>query len=99
MKAKYVKYLVKGVQADAREKFDKELKKVEERSDKRYGWWQEEETLRKALETENVALRAELESAKAVIAGYKEEMERGLGIREDVKLADMQFEKGVVTNA
>ena len=99
MKAKYVKYLVKGVQADAREKFDKELKKVEERSDKRYEWWQEEETLRKALETENVALRAELEDAKTVIAGYKEEMERGLGIREDIKLADMQFEKGVDVDA
>ena len=99
MKAKYVKYLVKGVQADAREKFDKELKKVEERSDKRYGWWQEEETLRKALETENAALKAELADAKAVIAGYKETMEKGLGIKEDDKLADLQLEKGVITNA
>ena len=99
MKAKYVKYLVKGVQADAREEFDKELKKVKAKSDERFDWWQEEEAKREALEKEVEALRAELEDAKTVIAGYKEEMERGLGIREDVKLADMQFEKGVDVNA
>ena len=98
MKARYVKYLIKGAQADARKKFDKELKKVEEKSDKRYEWWQEEKAKREALEKEVEALRAELADAKIVIAGYKEDMERGLGIREDVKLADMQFEKGV-TNA
>ena len=95
MKTKYVKYLVKGAQADARKKFDKELKKVEEKSDKRYEWWQEEEAKREALKKEVEALRAELADAKIVIAGYKEDMERGLGIREDVKLADLQFEKGV----
>jgi len=98
MKAKYVKYLVKGVQADAREEFDKELAKVKAKSDQRFDWWQEEETLRKSLEEENAALKAELADAKTVIAGYKETMERGLGIREDVRLAELQLEKGV-TNA
>ena len=98
MKAKYVKYLVKGVQADAREEFNKELAKVKAKSDQRFDWWQEEETKRMALEKEVEALKAELADAKTVIAGYKETMERGLGIREDVKLADLQFEKGV-TNA
>ena len=98
MKAKYLKYLVKGVQADAREEFDKELAKVKAKSDQRYDWWQKEETKRKALEKEVEQLRAELADAKIVISGYKETMERGLGIREDVKLADLQFEKGV-TNA
>lgn len=80
MKAKYIKYLVEGAKADARKKFDKELKKVEEKSDKRYDWWQEEETLRKALESENAALKAELADAKNVIAGYKTELEQNLGI-------------------
>lgn len=98
MKAKYIKYLVKGVQADAREEFDKELKKVKEQSDKRFNWWQEEEAKRLLLEKEVEELRTELADAKTVIAGYKETMERGLGIREDDKLADLQFEKGV-TNA
>lgn len=83
MKAKYIKYLVEGAKADARKKFDKELKKVEEKSDKRYEWWQEEETLRKALETENAALRAELADAKNVIAGYKAELEKDLGISSE----------------
>lgn len=98
MKGKHVKYLIKGVQADDREKFDAELKKAEARSDLRYAWWQEEENKRKALEEEVKALKAELADAKAVIAGYKEDMERGLGIREDVRLAELQLEKGV-TNA
>ena len=80
MKAKYIKYLIEGAKADARKKFDKELKKVEEKSDKRYEWWQEEETLRKALEAENAALKAELADAKNVIAGYKAELEKDLGI-------------------
>lgn len=80
MKAKYIKYLIEGAKADARKKFDKELKKVEEKSDKRYEWWQEEETLRKALEAENAALKAELADAKNVIAGYKAELEQNLGI-------------------
>lgn len=83
MKAKYIKYLVEGAKADARKKFDKELKKVEEKSDKRYEWWQEEETLRKALETENAALKAELADAKNVIAGYKAELEKDLGISSE----------------
>lgn len=83
MKAKYIKYLVEGAKADARKKFDKELKKVEEKSDKRYEWWQEEETLRKALEAENAALKAELADAKNVIAGYKAELEKDLGISSE----------------
>ena len=40
----------------------------------------------------------ELAEAKKVIKGYKETMEKGLGIKEDDRLAEMQFEKGV-TNA
>lgn len=83
MKAKYIKYLVEGAKADARKKFDKELKKVEEKSDKRYEWWQEEETLRKALEAENAALKAELADAKNVIAGYKAELEKDLGLSSE----------------
>lgn len=83
MKVKYIKYLVEGAKADARKKFDKELKKVEEKSDKRYEWWQEEETLRKALEAENAALKAELADAKNVIAGYKAELEKDLGISSE----------------
>ena len=83
MKAKYIKYLIEGAKADARKKFDKELKKVEEKSDKRYEWWQEEETLRKALEAENAALKAELADAKNVIAGYKAELEKDLGISSE----------------
>ena len=83
MKAKYIKYLVEGAKADARKKFDKELKKVEERSNKRYEWWQEEEKRANALENENAALRAELADAKNVIAGYKTEFEKNLGISSE----------------
>ena len=83
MKAKYIKYLVEGAKADARKKFDKELKKVEERSNKRYEWWQEEEERANALENENAALRAELADAKNVIAGYKTEFEKNLGISSE----------------
>ena len=83
MKAKYIKYLVEGAKADARKKFDKELKKVEERSDKRYEWWQKEEERANALENENAALRAELADAKNVIAGYKTEFEKNLGISSE----------------
>ena len=80
MKAKYIKYLIEGVKADDRKKFDAELKKVEDRSDKRYEWWQEEEKRANALEEENAALKAELADAKKVIAGYKESMEQKLGL-------------------
>lgn len=83
MKAKYIKYLIEGVKADDRKKFDAELKKVEDRSDKRYEWWQEEEKRANALEEENAALKAELADAKKVIAGYKETMEQRLGISEE----------------
>ena len=83
MKAKYIKYLIEGVKADDRKKFDAELKKVEDRSDKRYEWWQEEEKRAYALEEENAALKAELADAKKVIAGYKETMEQKLGISEE----------------
>ena len=83
MKAKYIKYLIEGVKADDRKKFDAELKKVEDRSDKRYEWWQEEENRANALETEIAALKAELADAKKVIAGYKETMEQKLGISEE----------------
>ena len=83
MKAKYIKYLVEGAKADARKKFDKELKKVEEKSDKRYDWWQEEENRANALEAENAALKAELADAKNVIAGYKAELEKDLGISSE----------------
>lgn len=87
MKAKYIKYLIEGAKADARKKFDKELKKVEAKSDMRYKWWQEEETKRKALEAENDALKAELADAKKVIAGYKETMAKDLGISEEAQNA------------
>ena len=80
MKAKYIKYLIEGVKADERKKFEAELKKVEDRSDKRYEWWQEEETRANALESEIAALKAELADAKKVIAGYKESMEQKLGL-------------------
>ena len=83
MKAKYIKYLIEGVKADERKKFEAELKKVEDRSDKRYEWWQEEEKRANALEEENAALKAELADAKKVIAGYKETMEQKLGISEE----------------
>lgn len=83
MKAKYIKYLIEGVKADERKKFEAELKKVEDRSDKRYEWWQEEENRANALETEIAALKAELADAKKVIAGYKETMEQKLGISEE----------------
>ena len=83
MKAKYIKYLIEGVKADDRKKFDAELKKVEDRSDKRYEWWQEEEKRANALEEVNAALKAELADAKKVIAGYKETMEQKLGISEE----------------
>lgn len=80
MKAKYIKYLIEGVKADERKKFEAELKKVEDRSDKRYEWWQEEEQRANALESEIAALKAELADAKKVIAGYKESMAKDLGI-------------------
>ena len=83
MKAKYIKYLIEGVKADERKKFEAELKKVEDRSDKRYEWWQEEENRANALDTEIAALKAELADAKKVIAGYKETMEQKLGISEE----------------
>ena len=83
MKAKYIKYLIEGVKADERKKFEAELKKVEEKSDKRFDWWQEEEKRANALEEENAALKAELADAKKVIAGYKETMEQRLGISEE----------------
>ena len=83
MKAKYIKYLIEGVKADDRKKVDAELKKVEDRSDKRYEWWQDEEKRANALEEENAALKAELADAKKVIAGYKETMEQKLGISEE----------------
>lgn len=98
MKYKYTKYLVEGAKVDARKKFDKELEKVKAQSEQYFGWWQEEEAKRLTLEEEVKALKAELADAKAVIAGYKEEMEKGLGIREDDRLAELQLEKGV-TNA
>lgn len=99
MKAKYVKYLVKGVQADARERFGEELKKVKAKSDERFDWWQAEETKREALEKELEKVKAELADAKTVIAGYRETMKEGLGIREDERLSNLQFEKGVSVNA
>lgn len=83
MKAKYIKYLIEGVKVDERKKFEAELKKVEDRSDKRYEWWQEEEQRANALESEIDALKAELADAKKVIAGYKETMEQRLGISEE----------------
>lgn len=85
MKEKYIKYLIEGAKADARKKFDKELKKVVEKSDKRYEWWQEEENRANALEAENAALKAELADAKNVIAGYKAELEKYLGISSEEK--------------
>ena len=83
MKAKYIKYLIEGVKADERKKFEAELKKVEDRSDKRYEWWQEEEQRANALESEIDALKAELADAKKVIAGYKETLGQKLGISEE----------------
>lgn len=87
MKAKYIKYLVEGAKAEEWKKAEKKIAEVEARSDKRYEWWQEEETKRKALEAENDALKAELEDAKKVIAGYKETMAKDLGISEEAQNA------------
>lgn len=80
MKAKYIKYLIEGVKVDERKKFEAELEKVEDRSDKHYEWWQKEEQRANALESEIAALKAELADAKKVIAGYKESMAKDLGI-------------------
>lgn len=95
MNKKAIKYIISGVKVEERKKAEKKIAEVQKRSDKRYDWWQEEETLRKSLEEENAALKAELADAKKVIAGYKETMEQGLGIKEDDRLADLAFEKGV----
>ena len=87
MKAKYIKYLVEGAKAEEWKKAEKKIAEVEAKSDKRYEWWQEEETKRKALEAENDALKAELADAKEVIAGYKETMAKALGISEEAQNA------------
>ncbi len=87
MKAKYIKYLVEGAKAEEWKKAEKKIAEVEAKSDKRYEWWQEEETKRKALEAENDALKAELADAKKVIAGYKETMAKALGISEEAQNA------------
>lgn len=83
MKAKYIKYLIEGVKAEEWKKAEKKIAEVEAKSDKRYEWWQEEETKRKALEAENDALKAELADAKNVIAGYKAELEKDLGLSSE----------------
>lgn len=80
MNAKYIKYLIEGVKAEEWKKAEKKIAEVEAKSDKYYKWWQEEETKRKALETENDALKAELADAKKVISGYKKSMEKDLGL-------------------
>lgn len=98
MTKKMMKYLVAGFECEKQKAVEKAKNKSDEDKANYRRWWKEEEAKREALEKEVEALRAELAAAKAVIAGYKETMERGLGIREDDKLADLQFEKGV-TNA
>ena len=80
MKAKYIKYLIEGVKVKEWKKAEKKIAEVEAKSDKRYEWWQEEENRANALEAENAALKAELADAKNVIAGYKESMEKDLGL-------------------
>lgn len=78
--AKYIKYLIEGVKAEEWKKAEKKIAEAEAKSGRHFDWWQEEETKRKALETENAALKAELADAKNVIAGYKAELEQNLGI-------------------
>ena len=83
MKAKYIKYLIEGVKVKEWKKAEKKIAEVEAKSNKRYEWWQEEENRANALEAENAALKAELADAKNVIAGYKAELEKDLGISSE----------------
>lgn len=99
MTKKIMKYLVSGFEYEKQKAVEKEKNKSDENKANYRRWWKEEETKREALEKEVEALKAELADAKTVIAGYKETMERGLGIREDVRLAELQLEKGVNIDA
>ena len=85
------KYIILGVKAEADKEYgilymEKVALEVEkERSEKKI----------EALTAEIEDLKKQLAESKDVIAGYRETMKEGLGIKEDDKLADLQFEKGV----
>lgn len=85
------KYLILGVKAEADKEYgilymEKVALEVEKnRSEKKV----------EALTAEVEDLKKQLAESKEVIAGYRETMKEGLGIKEDDKLADLQFEKGV----
>ena len=85
------KYIILGVKAEA----DKEygilyMEKVALEVEK-----EKYEKKVEALTAEVEDLKKQLVESKEVIAGYRETMKEGLGIKEDDKLADLQFEKGV----
>lgn len=85
------KYIILGVKAEAEKEYgilymEKVALEVEkDRSEKKV----------EALTAEVEDLKKQLAESKEVIAGYRETMKEGLGIKEDGRLADLQFEKGV----
>ena len=85
------KYIILGVKAEADKEYgnlymEKVALEVEkEKCEKKV----------EALTAEVEDLKKQLAESKEVIAGYRETMKEGLGIKEDDKLADLQFEKGV----
>ena len=85
------KYIILGVKAEADKEYgilymEKVALEVEkEKCEKKV----------EALTAEVEDLKKQLAESKEVIAGYRETMKKGLGIKEDDKLADLQFEKGV----
>lgn len=91
MDTKIAKYIILGVKTEAEKKYDAlyiekvALEVEKDRCKKKI----------EALETENEELKRQLEESKEVIAGYRETMKEGLGIKEDNRLANLQFEKGV----
>lgn len=89
------KYIILGVKAEADKEYGilyMEKVALEVEKDK-------PEKKIEALTAEIEDLKKQLTESKEVIAGYRETMKEGLGIKEDDKLADLQFEKGVANEA
>lgn len=85
------KYIILGVKAEAEKEYGiLYMEKVALEVDK-----QRCEKKVEALTAEVEDLKKQLTESKEVIAGYRETMKEGLGIKENDKLADLQFEKGV----
>ena len=85
------KYIILGVKAEAEKEYGiLYMEKVALEVDK-----QRFEKKVEALTAEVEDLKKQLTESKEVIAGYRETMKEGLGIKENDKLADLQFEKGV----